>query len=401
MTWAVTVAAVGVAVVWLWWNVLSKVRAAVHCSPVMSSLVGKIVRRCAVLCGAWRPIPWLPGGIAQTIAVAKLRPRPRDRFTRELFPLADSGQVGLDWLHNDSTDGDQPLTSPILVVLHGMNGGSSENYIQLFLRHAQRVFSSSSSSLRCVVMVARGLGGVALTTPRPYNAGSTDDIRQVVLALRQRYPDAPLLAAGFSLGANVLTRYLGEEGDQCPVCAAVVVSNPLDLAESTRHLESSWVGKRLSAQMAAGLVRFTKKNAEMLARAPTKPDIAAALRAKLCRDYDEAATCKMFGFPNAIAYYSHFSSLPLVSAIRVPTLLLGASDDPMSGAELLELAVQEARKSPSVVVAISPKGGHLGFLEVRPGNPSSLFKATDSWADRATVEFLRVALEETTAAMAK
>ena len=49
-----------------------------------------------------------------------------------------------------------------------------------------------------------------MTSPRCYSASFTDDVHQAVGALRARFPAAPLLAAGYSLGALILTKYLAE-----------------------------------------------------------------------------------------------------------------------------------------------------------------------------------------------
>lgn len=46
--------------------------------------------------------------------------------------------------------------------------------------------------------------------------------------INRRYPEAPIFAVGFSLGANLLVKYLGEEGRHGgrPLAGAVAVSNP-------------------------------------------------------------------------------------------------------------------------------------------------------------------------------
>ncbi len=47
--------------------------------------------------------------------------------------------------------------------------------------------------------------------------------------VRTKYPASLLFAAGWSLGANILTRYLGEDGDRTPLAAAAALCNPFDL----------------------------------------------------------------------------------------------------------------------------------------------------------------------------
>jgi predicted alpha/beta-fold hydrolase len=66
--------------------------------------------------------------------------------------------------------------------------------------------------------------GVPVTSPRLYTAGHTDDLRQALIYISNKYPHAPLLGLGFSLGANLMTRYLGEEGDRSRLSSALVIS---------------------------------------------------------------------------------------------------------------------------------------------------------------------------------
>ena len=44
-----------------------------------------------------------------------------------------------------------------------------------------------------------------------YSASFTGDMRMVVEYVRKARPNSPLLAAGWSLGANIMMRYLGEQ----------------------------------------------------------------------------------------------------------------------------------------------------------------------------------------------
>lgn len=53
--------------------------------------------------------------------------------------------------------------------------------------------------------------------------------------VKKRYPSQELLAAGWSLGGNILVRYLGEEGDRSPISAAASLCNPLDLVSPAAH----------------------------------------------------------------------------------------------------------------------------------------------------------------------
>jgi len=132
----------------------------------------------------------------------------------------------------------------------------------------------------------------------------------------------------------------------------------------------------------------------MLSKAPNKPDIEGALRSRTCREYDECATRKIFGYSTADAYYDECSSLPLIAQVRVPLLLVSALDDPMTGPVLVERAAAEALHTQHVAVVASPRGGHVAFLEAAPEKPfTNWLHAEDSWADTVVCEFLTEAIK--------
>jgi len=102
----------------------------------------------------------------------------------------------------------------VLVVLTGLTGGSYEAYIRSILSTACRPVSEGGLGYRAVVINFRGCAGVPMTSKQLYSAGYTDDLRVALMYIVKQYPNAPLLGMGFSLGANVLVRYLAEEGER-------------------------------------------------------------------------------------------------------------------------------------------------------------------------------------------
>lgn len=119
------------------------------------------------------------------------------------MPVAD-GSVALDWLHGP----DVSAVGPIVIVLHGLTGGSFEPYVQWTL------LQMASRGFRPVVLNARGCGGSTLEQPKAFSGAFTDDVRAAVSRIRDREPlDTRLYLVGFSLGAGVLVRK-DEEGVQ-------------------------------------------------------------------------------------------------------------------------------------------------------------------------------------------
>jgi predicted alpha/beta-fold hydrolase len=100
-----------------------------------------------------------------------------------------------------------PICRPVVVILHGINNYSNFGY----MRSLQSTFVSRGWA--AASMNFRGCGGVGLTTPRGYNGASTGDLRSLIHQVSGRLAEnVPLFLVGNSLGANIMTKYLGEEG---------------------------------------------------------------------------------------------------------------------------------------------------------------------------------------------
>ena len=100
-----------------------------------------------------------------------------------------------------------------------------------------------SLSVRVIVMNARGCGNSDLITPQAYCGAYTGDVDAVVHHVRRRYPKSPLVGVGFSLGANILSKYVGEQANDCLLQAAIAVSNPWDLLNSSRSIDGSFFNR--------------------------------------------------------------------------------------------------------------------------------------------------------------
>lgn len=147
--------------------------------------------------------------------------------------------------------------TPTVIICHGLAGGSMEHYVKALIFHLSHHYG-----WRCVVFNARGCGGTKLASGQLFCGAYTDDLRQVVTSIRRRLPLSPLIGVGFSLGANILTKYTGEEGLACgkpPFAAMVAVANPFDFLHSSRTLDANWIMRRVySRNLAANLVKLLK-----------------------------------------------------------------------------------------------------------------------------------------------
>jgi predicted alpha/beta-fold hydrolase len=162
-------------------------------------------------------------------------PKMHVHFERELITLPDGGTVGIDWASSLDDDEDTPRlhsASPVILFLHGLIGDSQSEYIF----HLSRKFLHIG--YRVGVMIARGCGGMKLTSPNAFTGRRTADIRAVIMTTRNRYPSAKIFWMGFSLGAAASLQYLEDYGDSTEVTAAVCVCPPWSLRRDNADLWS-------------------------------------------------------------------------------------------------------------------------------------------------------------------
>ncbi len=313
------------------------------------------------------PAWWLPGAHAQTLAGKFLRPAPDGMLENERIETPDGDFLDITWM--PETDPAQPL----VLVLHGLEGHTRKGYmVQTYLALADR-------GIRAVGLNFRGCSGEMNRKPRFYHSGETEDIGFVFDLLRERFPARPLMAIGFSLGGNILLKYLGERGakNTATFSAAVAISVPYDLSAGAEALERRGMARIYAGYFLRSLLAKVRSKREILANIL---DLETVLASTTIRDFDEAATSKLHGFAGAEDYYRKSSSNRFIQAVRVPTLLLHARNDPFLPSSAVPLSAIEA--NPSLTLALTDGGGHVGFLEGGPPwNPAS-------WVEKQSASFL-------------
>jgi predicted alpha/beta-fold hydrolase len=297
---------------------------------------------------------WLRWAHAQTVGGKLLRPRVDVRLRRERIDTPDGDFLDLDF----TADAEDRTDRPLVVVLHGLEGSARRRYMLLTYRSLQQ------RGLDAVGLNFRGCSGEPNRTARFYHSGETDDLRHVLGILVRRWPGRTLGAVGYSLGGNVLLKFLAEEGAASPVRAAVAVSVPFDLAAGARAIRRGVMGRVYTAYFLHGLRRKIRDKAALL---DDVIDVQAALRARSLWAFDDAATAPISGFADARDYYRRCSSGPRLPEIRTPTLILHAQDDPFQPADRLPQAA--AHENPAITARFTRRGGHVGFVAGAPWAP--------------------------------
>lgn len=288
---------------------------------------------------------------AQTIYASLVRPTHAPPLKRERWELPDGDFVDLD-----SFDGSPG--APHVVTLHGLEGSSRAGYVTAILRGAaERGWGATAINFR-------SCSGEPNRLARSYHSGDIDDALSVVTHLRTRLT-GPLYAVGFSLGANVLLRLMEETGDVSPVDAAAAVSAPYDLGACADTLDGPGPFQRLYRER---FLRTLKHKArEKLRRFPGAFNGPAMERARTIRGFDDAVTAPLHGFRDATHYYAESSSGPRLHAIRRPTLLLSAKDDPMIPDSTHP---RDVSANPYLHLVVTERGGHVGFVAGSTFSPS-------------------------------
>lgn len=251
--------------------------------------------------------------------------------------------------------------APVLVVLHGLEGSVHSHYANAVLAESAR------RGWNGLLMHFRTCDGRMNRTRRTYHSGETGDLGLVVERLLALEPGAVIGLVGYSLGANVLLKWLGELGDRVPsaVAGAVAVSTPFDLARSSRRINAGF-----SRVYQWNFVRKLRRKA--LAKLREHPDVAPADTVAAARtfwEFDDRFTAPLHGFRDARDYYARNSSLPWLVRIRRRTLLLSARDDPFHPPAVLRDVEAVAGGNPWLELEFHARGGHVGFVAGSPWAP--------------------------------
>jgi uncharacterized protein len=301
----------------------------------------------------YTPAWWVPGAHLRTLWGKLVRRAPRVVTRVERWTTPDGDEIELRRLDAPTGVADAPR----LLLLHGLEGTIASLYLRGTLAEAR------ARGWAADALIFRTCNGEMNRARRMYHSGETTDLDFVVRRLTAANPVQPLAIAGFSLGGNVLLKWLGERGDDAPpqLVGAAAISVPFDLERGSRHIERGFA--RVYGRHFLRTLR-TKARAK-LDVFPGLFDPAALDRARTLFDFDDAVTAPVHGFRSASDYYSRSSSINFLASIRKPTLLLSARDDPFLPPEVLDEVAEVARNTSYLRVEFHELGGHVGFVSGR------------------------------------
>lgn len=313
----------------------------------------------------FRPAWWLRSPHLQTLWPVFLRRRVQLPLQAERVELSDGDFIDLAWYPR--------ADAPLVLVIHGLEGSLQSHYVQTLMQALQQAGFAS------VFMHLRGCSDEHNRLPESYHSGRTADISEVLAHLQQtqRMPNA---AIGFSLGGNLILKYLGETGANAGLQAAIAVSVPFQLQECAQKLERGFsviYGRYLVNKLKAS---YRRKFSQMTSPLSVDLDTLKTLFA-----FDDQITAPLNGFAGAEDYYSRSSSRQFLQRIETPTLIIHSQDDPFMYSTT---APTEAMLSDSVTLELTTHGGHVGFVA------GSVPWRADYWLETRMIEWLRLRLQQ-------
>jgi predicted alpha/beta-fold hydrolase len=278
---------------------------------------------------------------------------------------ADGCELRIDWCKSNTHS-----VRGVLLLLPGLSSCSATSYIRRY------VFAATNCGFHCAVLNTRGMGTAPLTVPHLMSGAFTGDIRHVLQKSMSREQlknefgrSLPLIAVGFSLGGNVLCKYVGEQGlrnEDPRLDAAIAINAPWDFHESATHMSRLTQLVVYQPHLLVGLKKYIARHRDMLLRdSNLRNTIESGVVEKLrtVQDFDEHIIVPHFGYESVQDYYSKAMSLPFLEYTKIPTFCLGSADDTVTGPpptlRRWELLCQRNR---NVMYVEAPAGGHLGFL---------------------------------------
>jgi len=236
-----------------------------------------------------------------------------------------------------------------IVFLHGLEGSSEAGYVASFSQQAlERGYGVHRLNMRTC-------GGTEALSETMYHSGLTDDPKFVCEHLASRN-SGPIFVAGFSLGANVALKLAGELGSSSLLAGVCAICAPINLAACVRVIDKP----RNLVYSRRFLTRLRERIRTKSALSPHLYSTIGLDKVSSIWEFDDRFTAPLFGFGTAANYYATQSAGNFLDAIRVPTFVITAQDDPLVPFEIYDHAA--FKTNPAIRLLAPRHGGHLGFL---------------------------------------
>jgi len=314
----------------------------------------------AVLANAHVQTIWGSGALQQK---ALGNPRRPFNVESERLETPDGDFIDLEFvtptIRSSSTSGSGTLFSAsgkTVVVLHGLESNTKGQLV------TNMAAAFVSKGFECCLVSFRGCSGEPNRTPGAYHIGMTRDVDLVCRTIRERRPREEVYLSGFSLGGNVILKYLGELGDAAAatrnICGAAVTCVPFDCTATQKKVDGGLFNRLVYA---GNFLKSLKRKAEQQhVQFPRAFDIERIRACTTIGEFDDAYIAPIYGFRNKEDYYAQSASKQYLRRIAVPTVAINALDDPLVDMDSLPTDAADVGDAP-VRLIYHANGGHCGF----------------------------------------
>ncbi len=315
-----------------------------------------------ILENTYHPSPMLRHGFINT-AYRTFTSRKDTSYTRSRISTLDADFLDIDFVHQNS--------NTIVIILHGLEGSSQSVYIKAIANYLK------TQKISVAALNFRSCSGEDNLKLASYHSGKTDDLACTIQYILQKFNYSNLCLLGFSMGGNIVLKYLGETKNIDPkITCAMAVSVPCDLEGASIALSK----KRNYIFMQRFLRSLKKKTFQKLHKHPNAIIHKKAVKnAENFYDFDTAVTAPLFGFKDAQDYWKQNSCKPFLSKITIPTLLINALDDSFLSKTCHPF--EEAKANKYLHFMPTTFGGHVGFNHPFIGK-------SEQWLEKKLIHFL-------------
>lgn len=308
----------------------------------------------------FKPAWWLRGAHAQTLWADFFRPKQSLIIERQRVELLDGDFIDLDW--------SGPVEGRTVLLLHGLEGSIHSDYIRgVMCKLNQRGY-------RACLMHFRGCSDEPNRLAEWYHSGKSDDPQLILEFLKDQMEIEVYAAVGFSLGGNVLLKWLGEQGTNTSLQRAAAMSVPFRLDHAAERMSQGF--SRIYQRSLVSTMVQSYKDKFAVIPSPLDVDVDAI---DTFWQFDDQVTAPLHGYKGADDFYARASSRQFIPQIRVPTLILHAIDDPFMYPHTPPVADELPE---NVWLELPEHGGHVGFVSgMIPG-------LANYWGERRLVEWI-------------
>lgn len=311
------------------------------------------------------PFPFIDDPHKQTIISSVFNFLFEPASDQKLVALPDGDKISLEI----TTPREWKPTDLTVFLVHGLCGShKSPNLVRM----ARRL---EPMNVRTVRYNMRGCGSGRGLSKHIYHSGRSDDIFECLKAVKKEHPQSSIVLIGFSLGANIVLKLVGELNSlgSTFLKGVIAVSPPVELYSSVQMLgdPANAIYEKYFYRLLRADVHYRHKKFKDL------PPVNLPKNLKLY-EFDQLYTAPVCGFKSAIDYYNKCSASHVVGDITIPCKILLAEDDPIISPASLDKYTLPS----NVNIFKTKKGGHMGYLGTSEGRKGFY------WLDSLLVDWI-------------